>query len=141
MWETILRSNPSTLYSAHSVTKGQVLDIPIVLPPLVIGISLLIFFQTGIGKAIESIVPVTYAVPSVILAQFMEKKVVQAVKLFLLPAAFGKIGSQNGAELPFVQDIDQADLGKAVLDLGGGDAQVRGAGAGDKLQYYVFHGK
>jgi molybdate transport system permease protein len=48
-----------------------VLDIPIVLPPLVIGISLLIFFQTGVGKAIESVVPVTYAIPSVILAQFM----------------------------------------------------------------------
>lgn len=48
-----------------------VLDIPIVLPPLVIGLSLLIFFQTGVGKAIEKVVPVTYAIPSVILAQFM----------------------------------------------------------------------
>ncbi len=49
----------------------SVLDIPIVLPPLVIGLSLLIFFQTPLGKAIESVVPVTYAIPSVILAQFM----------------------------------------------------------------------
>ncbi|MCF7848336.1 MAG: ABC transporter permease subunit, partial [Kiritimatiellales bacterium] len=48
-----------------------ILDIPIVLPPLVIGLSLLIFFQTGLGKAIEKVVPVTYAIPSVILAQFM----------------------------------------------------------------------
>jgi molybdate transport system permease protein len=47
------------------------LDIPIVLPPLVIGLSLLIFFQTSLGRAIEKVVPVTYAVPSVILAQFM----------------------------------------------------------------------
>jgi molybdate transport system permease protein len=47
-----------------------VLDIPVVLPPLVIGLSLLILFQTSAGKAIERIVPVTYAVPSVILAQF-----------------------------------------------------------------------
>ena len=47
-----------------------VLDIPIVLPPLVLGLSLLILFQTSLGRAIEQIIPVTYAVPSVILAQF-----------------------------------------------------------------------
>lgn len=46
------------------------LDIPIVLPPLVVGLSLLILFQTPPGRAVERIVPVTYAVPSVILAQF-----------------------------------------------------------------------
>ena len=48
-----------------------VLDIPIVLPPLVIGLSLLILFQTGFGRTIEKVIPVTYAVPSVILAQFV----------------------------------------------------------------------
>jgi molybdate transport system permease protein len=47
-----------------------ILDIPIVLPPLVVGLSLLILFQTPPGKAIERLVPVTYAIPSVILAQF-----------------------------------------------------------------------
>lgn len=47
-----------------------VLDIPIVLPPLVIGLALLILFQTPLGQAIESVVSVTFAVPSVILAQF-----------------------------------------------------------------------
>src|SRR5512138_2115481 len=47
-----------------------VLDIPIVLPPLVIGLSLLILFQTPPGRAVQRIVPVTYAIPSVILAQF-----------------------------------------------------------------------
>ena len=47
-----------------------VLDIPIVLPPLVIGISLLILFQTPPGKAIERVLPFTYAVPGVVLAQF-----------------------------------------------------------------------
>jgi molybdate transport system permease protein len=47
-----------------------VLDIPIVLPPLVIGLSLLILFQTPPGRAIERVVPVTYAIPSVIVAQF-----------------------------------------------------------------------
>ena len=48
-----------------------VLDIPIVLPPLVIGLSLLILFQTPPGRALERLVPITYAVPSIILAQFM----------------------------------------------------------------------
>lgn len=47
-----------------------ILDIPIVLPPLVIGLSLLILFQTPVLRAIDSVFPVTYAVPSVILAQF-----------------------------------------------------------------------
>ncbi len=46
------------------------LDIPIVLPPLVIGLSLLILFQTLPGRAIQRVVPITYAIPSVILAQF-----------------------------------------------------------------------
>jgi molybdate transport system permease protein len=47
-----------------------VLDIPIVLPPLVIGLSLLILFQTPLGRGVERFVSVTYAIPSVVLAQF-----------------------------------------------------------------------
>lgn len=47
-----------------------ILDIPIVLPPLVIGLSLLILFQTAPGRAIQRVIPITYAIPSVILAQF-----------------------------------------------------------------------
>ncbi len=47
-----------------------VLDIPIVLPPLVIGLALLILFQTRLGRAVEQLIPVTFAVPSVVLAQF-----------------------------------------------------------------------
>ncbi|MGD0090600.1 MAG: hypothetical protein ABSE73_11835, partial [Planctomycetota bacterium] len=47
-----------------------VLDIPIVLPPLVIGLSLLILFQTRLGRLVETYIPVTFAIPSVILAQF-----------------------------------------------------------------------
>lgn len=55
--------------------KGQnlldaLLDIPIVLPPLVIGISLLILFQTPIGKFVERFISVTYAIPAVVIAQF-----------------------------------------------------------------------
>ena len=48
-------------------------DIPIVLPPLVIGLALLILFQTRIGQFFENLVPggITFAVPGVILAQFM----------------------------------------------------------------------
>jgi molybdate transport system permease protein len=46
------------------------LDVPIVLPPLVIGLSLLILFQAGFGKFVQQFITVTYAVPSVILAQF-----------------------------------------------------------------------
>lgn len=53
------------------VVLDAILDIPIVLPPLVIGLSLLILFTTPIGQFIESHVAVTYAVPSIILAQFM----------------------------------------------------------------------
>ncbi len=48
----------------------SILDVPIVLPPLVVGLSLLILFQTAPGRAIESVVPITYAIPAVILAQF-----------------------------------------------------------------------
>jgi molybdate transport system permease protein len=47
------------------------LDIPIVLPPLVIGLALLLLFQSRAGRAFEDhVMPVTFAVPSVILAQF-----------------------------------------------------------------------
>jgi molybdate transport system permease protein len=47
-----------------------ILDVPIVLPPLVIGLALLILFQTRLGKAVEQVVSVTYEKPAVILAQF-----------------------------------------------------------------------
>ncbi|MFQ3593177.1 MAG: ABC transporter permease, partial [Gemmataceae bacterium] len=46
------------------------LDIPIVLPPLVVGLCLLILFQTPPLRALQKYVPITYAIPSVILAQF-----------------------------------------------------------------------
>ncbi len=46
------------------------LDIPIVLPPLVVGLCLLILFQTPPGKWFHSFVPVTFKVPSVVIAQF-----------------------------------------------------------------------
>ncbi|QLG44774.1 ABC transporter permease [Costertonia aggregata] len=48
-----------------------VLDIPIILPPLVIGLSLLILFQTAPGRFIEEHMRITYTIYSVVLAQFM----------------------------------------------------------------------
>ncbi len=71
-----------TLLRIAAGLLDSILDIPIVLPPLVIGLSLLILFQVHInGKSIEKILydnihiagwhmSVTYAIPSVILAQF-----------------------------------------------------------------------
>lgn len=47
------------------------LDIPIVLPPMVVGLCLLIFFQTAAGKLIETVIPFTYTVAGVVLAQFV----------------------------------------------------------------------
>ncbi len=48
-----------------------ILDIPIVLPPLVIGLALLILFGTSFGEFIEEHFMVfRFAIPSVILAQF-----------------------------------------------------------------------
>lgn len=47
------------------------LDVPIVLPPLVIGLSLLILFQTWPGRFFQDhVMGVTFQVPSVVLAQF-----------------------------------------------------------------------
>jgi molybdate transport system permease protein len=60
----------SRFHFVGKVVIDTLLDIPIVLPPLVIGISLLILFQTPPGRFIQQYVAVTYAIPSVILAQF-----------------------------------------------------------------------
>ncbi len=47
------------------------LDVPILLPPVVVGLSLLILFQTGPGVWFQrTAFPVTYAVAGVVLAQF-----------------------------------------------------------------------
>ena len=57
-------------FSGHSLIDAA-LDIPIVLPPMVVGICLLIFFQTTAGHYIEKVVPFTYTIAGVILAQFV----------------------------------------------------------------------
>ena len=68
------------------------LDIPIVLPPLVIGLSLLILFQAAPLRALERVFPITYAVPSIILAQFM---VACAFAVRTLRATFEQISPRH----------------------------------------------
>jgi len=58
-----------TQFRGKALVDG-VLDIPIVLPPMVVGLSLLILFQTAPGRWLESFVPITYEVPSIVIAQF-----------------------------------------------------------------------
>jgi molybdate transport system permease protein len=53
------------------VVLDAMLDFPIVLPPMVVGLCLLIFFQTPAGQWIERVVPFTYTAAGVVLAQFV----------------------------------------------------------------------
>lgn len=84
------------LMSRHTF-RGKVfidalLDIPIVLPPLVIGLSLLILFRMPFVRSIESVIPLTYAVPGVILAQFM---VACAFAVRTMRTTFDQIGPRH----------------------------------------------
>lgn len=64
-------------------------DVPVVLPPLVVGLSLLLLFQTVPGRWFEeSAFPVTYAVSGVVLAQFT---VVTALAVRTLRVSFDTI--------------------------------------------------
>lgn len=55
-------------FPGHALVDAA-LDIPIVLPPMVVGICLLMFFQTKTGQSIERVLPLTYTVGGVVLAQ------------------------------------------------------------------------
>jgi molybdate transport system permease protein len=66
-----------------------ILDVPIVLPPLVVGLSLLILFQFAPRFVREAIV---YQIPSVILAQFM---VACAFAVRTMRATFDQIDSRR----------------------------------------------
>jgi len=91
---TLLRLlNPKLLIDA-------LLDIPIVLPPLVIGLSLLIFFQTPIGRAIEDVAQhhLGYALTRVVMPMLAASCVVALLRVggwrvgklgWLLPVAAG----------------------------------------------------
>jgi len=48
-----------------------IIDLPMVLPPLIIGVSLLVFFNTSLGRFLEEHgLRLVYTVPGIILAQF-----------------------------------------------------------------------
>lgn len=69
-----------------------ILDIPIVLPPLVIGLGLLMLFQTPPGQWIQKHVTFTYAIPGLILAQFM---VACAFAIRTMMTAFSEINPRQ----------------------------------------------
>lgn len=69
-----------------------ILDIPIVLPPLVIGLGLLMLFQTAPGAFVQQYVSFTYAIPGVILAQFM---VACAFAVRTMMASFNEINPRR----------------------------------------------
>ncbi len=73
---SLLLAVPSGYLLSRTTFPGKalveaVLDIPILLPPMVIGLCLLIFFQTPIGRLLEKAVPLTYTVYGVVLAQLV----------------------------------------------------------------------
>jgi molybdate transport system permease protein len=58
-------------FPGHAVVDTLV-DLPIVVPPLVIGVSLLVFFSTGVGRWIEGLgLRFVYSVPGIVLCQFV----------------------------------------------------------------------
>jgi molybdate transport system permease protein len=80
------------------------LDIPIVLPPIVVGISLLVLFQTPVGRAIDDataavlqtlgftgVSGISYEIPAVILAQFT---VITAFAIRTMRRCFEQIDSR-----------------------------------------------
>lgn len=73
---SLLVAVPMGYFLARSSFRGKswveaALDIPIVLPPMVLGLCLLIFFQTTLGQGIEKVIPFTYTVAGVVLAQWV----------------------------------------------------------------------
>ena len=55
-----------------SVVLDAIVDLPIVLPPVVVGVSLLVFFRTSAGQWIESVpwLGFVYTVKGIVLCQF-----------------------------------------------------------------------
>lgn len=69
-----------------------IIDIPIVLPPLVIGLSLLILMMTPFGRSLDDQLSIVYAIPGVILAQFM---VACAFSVRIMRATFEQINPRQ----------------------------------------------
>jgi len=75
-------------FPCHVVVETLV-DLPIVLPPLVIGVSLLVFFNTPVGRFIEGLgLRFVYTVPGIILCQFL---VSASYGIRAASAAFGSV--------------------------------------------------
>jgi len=102
-WLARFDSSGSSSFTRRSLKKliFALLDIPIVLPPIVVGISLLVLFQTPVGRLIdwafinvlswlgfEGLTGVTYEIPAVILAQFT---VVTAFAIRIMRRCFAQI--------------------------------------------------
>lgn len=71
---SLLIAVPAGYLLARAQFRGKALvesalDIPIVLPPMVMGLCLLIFFQSMVGSAVDRMIPFTYTVFGVVLAQ------------------------------------------------------------------------
>ena len=66
----------------------SLLDLPIVVSPVALGAALLVFFNTPIGAGIDDNIKFVFAVPGIILAQFV---VISALAIRLLKSTFDSI--------------------------------------------------
>lgn len=72
----IIAAVPTAYCLSHYEFRGKqiidtLIDLPIVLPPLVVGLCILVFFSTPPGKFIEdNILKFVFSVPGIVLAQF-----------------------------------------------------------------------
>jgi molybdate transport system permease protein len=66
----------------------SLLDLPIVVSPIALGAALLVFFNTPVGSAIDDNFKFVFAVPGIIMAQFV---VISALAIRLLKSTFDSI--------------------------------------------------
>jgi len=55
-------------FRGRPIVEGLI-DVPLVLPPTVVGLSLLVLFESPWGRMFQTIIPVTFAVPGIVIAQ------------------------------------------------------------------------
>jgi len=70
-------------FPGHALADS-IVDLPIILPPLVVGLSLLVFFQTGVGRWIEGVgLKFVFERKGIVLCQFLVSASfgIRAVKL------------------------------------------------------------
>lgn len=71
----LLAGVPVSYLIARATFPGKailetMLTIPLALPPLVVGISLLLLFHTPLGMALQRVIPITYTPIAIVIAQF-----------------------------------------------------------------------